>query len=668
MKKVLLAIGLGVVCGMMSACVSSGPARNARSPLEIESLPAKEQAYLAALARATWDSIDYMAHPKTHLPYDNSAKIRQDDRQTSVSNIGLYAADIVAAYELGYLDRPEAIRRLSLLVDSLNAFRKWRGWTQSWNDIETLQPNTYDRWVSVLDTGNLVAGLITARAAFPEVREQISQFIDDMDWSWMTDPEQQKVRFGYNTGSGEMGGAMGDLGSDNRLAAFFAMAAGALPPESWEKVGRALEERYGLHYFTPGWQGGGLFMPFLGGIFLDDSGTIMGRAQANFAYAQIVHADRIGSPVWGWSASDSPDQGYRGFGGITDEVVTPHACVLAIQYYPRKVLRNLHRLEELGAREPCRVDGVQRDFGFRDALNVQTLKTTPNYLVLDQSMLFLSLANYIKKDAVRSIFQSDPLVVVGRGMATDYREARELDETITIAGRDRADRTDPVIPLDLGVPMFSVRRYTESCRLEMPVTRTQQSIVIDGDMADWSHVSLTRISPRGHLEFGSVSSEDDLAGAFGFQWDDEHLYLVARLEDDALLNERRDADIWKDDCVEFFIDPGDDGFAWGNPGDFQIGLAPAEGGTALRKWSWFQQGDPEENITGAIRQLASADSGCVIEAAIRWDYLGIEPETGRQFGLSAAFHDVDEVDEKPGCKISWSYLLDGKHLGLITLE
>jgi len=182
----------------------------------------------------------------------------------------------------------------------------------------------------------------------------------------------------------------------------------------WAKLSRKMETRHGCEYLEPGWQGGGLFMQFINGIWLDERGTVMGRSAREFARAQIEHARRNTYPAWGWSASNEPTGGYLGWGALVDNVVTPHASVLAIQFFPDEVLANLHALEGLGARPG--------DEGFVDAVDIKTREIADIYLVLDQSMLFLSLVNALCDDSIRHRFQADARAQIGRELIPDFRD------------------------------------------------------------------------------------------------------------------------------------------------------------------------------------------------------------------------------------------------------
>lgn len=376
-------------------------------------LGSDDSEYLRALARDTWHCIESLAHPETGLPFDNASK----GEFTSVSNIGIYLTSLCAAKEMGLAPAAEAERRAAKGLASLEKLKTWHGFAQCWNSVENLQPAKHDPWISLLDTGNYAAGLIVSGQTFPSLRKRFDALFDAMDWSWFYDRSQRALIGGYDTSKSEFNAKwhLAVLGTDAELAQFFAIARGAAPPAFWEALDRSTESRYGQTYLKPGWQGGGLFMQFISGLWLENRGTFIGRSSKAFAAAQIAHAKSIGFPVWGWSASDNPAGGYLGWGALKDEVVTPHASVLAIEHFPSEVVANLHALEKLGVRTP-------KD-GFLDSVNVKTGEKSKQFLMLDQGMLFLSLANYLQKDWVRKQFQAHPIVQKGRRLIAEFREA-----------------------------------------------------------------------------------------------------------------------------------------------------------------------------------------------------------------------------------------------------
>ncbi len=370
-----------------------------------------DQAYARGVMKETYRWIRDYVNPATGLPYDNHTK----GEFTSVTNIGLYVAAVATAEKLGMEERAEALRRIEACLAAVEKFQTYKGWAQSWNSVVNGSPSSGDPIVSTLDSGNYWAGWIVARQAFPELSERISRHLETMNWADLYDAPKGYLYGGYNRKTNAFSGGwyLDMIGTDARLAVFFAVATGAAPSAAWTNLKRPLISHNDLSYYEPGWMGGGLFMQVLSGIFLDERATPVGRAAADFAYAQMLLGQSLKSPAWGWSASDSPKDGYCGWGTLRRNIITPHASALASLYYPQQGLANLRSLESMGARAPIAVDGETRAYGFRDAIDWTTKDVTHNYLVLDQAMLFLSLANSFEDGTVWKLFNADPLVQKG---------------------------------------------------------------------------------------------------------------------------------------------------------------------------------------------------------------------------------------------------------------
>jgi hypothetical protein len=69
---------------------------------------------------------------------------------------------------------------------------------------------------------------------------------------------------------------------------------------------------------------------------------------------------------------------------------------------PGAALANLRRLV-------ARYD-VYGDYGFYDAVDPRTGQVAYEYLTLDQSMIFLALANHLADHTVQKRFTSDPII------------------------------------------------------------------------------------------------------------------------------------------------------------------------------------------------------------------------------------------------------------------
>lgn len=648
--------GIAIAAG--TAC--SVPTAQAIWPLSTAAkrTSGEDQKYLQQLARDTWACIDHLVDPQTQLPYDNLQK----GEWTSVTNIGLYIASLTAAVDMDLLPRAEARKRLGVLLVNLGTFTQWNGFTQSWNSVLTGRPASHDPWISVLDSGNYYAGLMVGRAYFPELKDEFSKLIDAADWTQVFNPETNLLRFGYNSQTGAFNGDLSTLGSDARLAYFIAIGRGQVPPTAWESLNRDLEERYGLEYFQPGWQGGGLFMQFISGLILDEPQTLLGISAANFAYAQVLHARNQGYPVWGWSACAAPTGEYLGMGALRDEVVTPHASVLAVGVYPKLVTTNLRTLEAMGAREPWRVDGQARAFGFRDSIDLKTRKVADNYLLLDQCMLFLSLANHLDRDVIRKTFKQDPVARQGYKLIKDLKKHEAaswipLRDVLTLPGAKIAG------------PGSKVRTYQEKVMQSAEAVQARTPVRLDGDLSEWTQAKPIVMGKDTYADIDTLSERDDLGGTVYFMWDETYLYFAAKVVDPFLTFSKTGPDLWKDNCIELYVAPQQNNFVWGTRNNFQIGLAPSGPDGKPQAWAWFQDGDPGNNVQVAAQvgqKVVDGRTGYLLEARIRWEFLGVPPSMCTVIGVSPAIHFIDAA-RRHELKLNWSFLSDGKSLGRLTL-
>jgi len=387
--------------------------------------------YLHDLAFDTWNCIAYYVDDTTGIPYDNSEMLDY----TGIDKIGLYIASVAVAKEMGFISSEEGINRVNKTLNTLlsDEFETWDGSGTSyespdikipyaWYNMTTLEglpSNETD--ICTIDLGNYYACLIIGRNAFPELHESFSELLNDIDWSLLYDNDIKLYYGGFNTTTYNYSTWHCDyLGSDSQTASFLGIATESVPEEHWKILNRSFEERYNYKYYKPGWNDG-IFTQFLPGIFIDQRQTLMGRSAKFFAEAQITHANNICAPVWGWSPSSSPcGYGYIGNGKLWDEIVTPHASVLAVIYHPEIVVQNLESLEEMGVRAPLNMNTPDDfNFGFRDSINWTGEEISGKYLTLDQAMIFLSIANYLN-ETTWHLFEKDDIFKNGIRLIKDY--------------------------------------------------------------------------------------------------------------------------------------------------------------------------------------------------------------------------------------------------------
>lgn len=124
-----------------------------------------ERARLRRLARRTWHYFERVLSPDDgwlapdHL---QEAPVATVARRTSPTNIGMGFLSTLAAYDLGYLPVRSVTTVLDNMMQGLARLERFRGHLFNWYDTSSgsvLSP----RYVSVVDSGNLAAALMTLR-------------------------------------------------------------------------------------------------------------------------------------------------------------------------------------------------------------------------------------------------------------------------------------------------------------------------------------------------------------------------------------------------------------------------------------------------------------------------------------------------------------------------
>lgn len=287
-------------------------------------------------------------------------------RRTSPTNIGMALLSCVAAVDLELVEREEALERIRRMLDTVGTLPKWRGHLYNWYDTQSLAP-LFPRYVSTVDSGNLLGCLITLRETLrewgeAELARRAGRLADEMDLSPLYDRERRLFTIGYDVEKGEYTRGWYDLmASEARLTSFLAVARGEVSPKHWRQLSRALmgdNDYCGMASWT-----GTMFEYFMPGLLLpSEEGSLMYESLSFCIYAQKRRGARKEIP-WGISESGfyAFDPGlayqYKANGvqalglkrGLDDElVVAPYASFLALLLAPGSAVRNLRRLRDMG--------------------------------------------------------------------------------------------------------------------------------------------------------------------------------------------------------------------------------------------------------------------------------------------------------------------------------
>ncbi|MFN2273692.1 MAG: hypothetical protein ACK2TX_02480 [Anaerolineales bacterium] len=150
--------------------LTRGPRRKTARQMLTES----DRRYLRRIARRTWRYFSDFVGPGTHwLPPDNYQVSHQNKlaMRTSPTNIGLWLLSALAAGDFGYLTLDEIITHLTDSVSTLENLEHHDGHLLNWYELKDLKP-LEPRYVSFVDSGNLVAALWTLEAGLQELLQR----------------------------------------------------------------------------------------------------------------------------------------------------------------------------------------------------------------------------------------------------------------------------------------------------------------------------------------------------------------------------------------------------------------------------------------------------------------------------------------------------------------
>jgi hypothetical protein len=168
-----------------------------------------------------------------------------------------------------------------------------------------------------------------------------------------------------------------------------------------------------------------MFEALMPALVLDEQRHAPRSLGANdVAHAEVQRryaVEELGYPVWGMSPCAAPGAiGYREFGvpvlgmrGYGPGVVTPHAAALALLVTPEAAIADLRALAGRA--------GLYGEYGLYDGVEPRSGAVAATYLALDQSMLFIALANYLQPHCVQERFAADPIVRRALPMLADER-------------------------------------------------------------------------------------------------------------------------------------------------------------------------------------------------------------------------------------------------------
>ncbi|HVS96017.1 MAG TPA: glucoamylase family protein [Puia sp.] len=134
----------------------------------MERLQPDQEQFLHIAARKTWSYFEaFITADENWLPPDNYQEqpVTAIAHRTSPTNMGLSLLSALAAADFGYIAGGELLDRCSRTLKSMAGLQRYQGHFFNWYDTRSAQPLP-PRYVSAVDSGNLMGHLLTLRQGF----------------------------------------------------------------------------------------------------------------------------------------------------------------------------------------------------------------------------------------------------------------------------------------------------------------------------------------------------------------------------------------------------------------------------------------------------------------------------------------------------------------------
>lgn len=363
--------------------------READMPKEEEELSDPMRAFLMSVARDTWRFFDEMCNEKTaFLPPDNFQKVplKPPVFNTSPTNIGMALMAALSAMDMRFIGAEDFLRRMGRMLDSIERMEKWHGHLYNWYALPelTVLPQ---RYVSTVDSGNLVASLLTLEQALLDMggeeadslAQRAGKLARETDFRCLYDSARSLFHIGYDANSNELSKSWYDLlASEARLTTFVAVALNQIKTKSYFTLSRLLVPVEGGRALIS-WSG--TMFEYLMPILF--TGLVPGTLLAESCEAAVKTQQRYSDP-WGISESGyfAFDKQlyyqYRAFGTpklslmATHEkefVISPYSSMLSLMIDQNAAAQNLWRLSKLG---------MLSSYGMYEAMDLSPSRMTKN--------------------------------------------------------------------------------------------------------------------------------------------------------------------------------------------------------------------------------------------------------------------------------------------------
>ena len=125
---------------------------------------------LGKTARKTWRYFEEFSNAKNNYLAPDNFQVdppRGVTNRTSSTNIGFGLIAVLSAKDFGYIGLENAYESIERTITTIEKMEKWNGHLYNWYETITLRP-LHPRYVSTVDSGNLIGYLITLSAGLED--------------------------------------------------------------------------------------------------------------------------------------------------------------------------------------------------------------------------------------------------------------------------------------------------------------------------------------------------------------------------------------------------------------------------------------------------------------------------------------------------------------------
>jgi hypothetical protein len=240
-----------------------------------DSLTQAGRRVLELIAEDTWRFYGVDVDSNTGLPRDNIGLYGApaEGNYTSPTNIGVYLWSIVAANDLGLINRHRAQALIAQTITTVEHLRKWNGFLLSWYDTRNghciTGPGGTDcesgpltgQFISNVDNGWYGAGLVVTRQYLmndddhtsidsherDNLARRVSALLNAMDYGVFYDRGNQCAEItagqmygGYIVDQGPATFHYGLLNTETRITAYMGIGTHTMPGDVWWRTWRTL--------------------------------------------------------------------------------------------------------------------------------------------------------------------------------------------------------------------------------------------------------------------------------------------------------------------------------------------------------------------------------------------------------------------------------------------